>query len=74
MSSDLPVAIVTGAASGIGAAIARQLAEAGWCVTLNYRSNLEGARQVAMDCEAKGAEAIVAAGSASSIPTGPAGA
>jgi 3-oxoacyl-[acyl-carrier protein] reductase len=40
-------ALVTGAARGIGAASARRLAEAGWPVAINYRSDAEGAGQVA---------------------------
>lgn len=58
-----PVAIVTGAASGIGAAIARHLADSNWCVTINYRSNRSDAERVAAEREAKGANVLVAKGS-----------
>ena len=34
---------MTGASKGIGAAIARALAEDGWIVGVNYRSDAEGA-------------------------------
>jgi 3-oxoacyl-[acyl-carrier protein] reductase len=47
-------ALVTGAARGIGAASARKLAEAGWPVAINYRSDAQGAGQAT--------EAIVDAG------------
>ncbi|CAA9272819.1 MAG: hypothetical protein AVDCRST_MAG93-2725, partial [uncultured Chloroflexia bacterium] len=43
---DTKVAIVTGGSSGIGAAIAHALAEAGAAVTINYRSNPDGANEV----------------------------
>ena len=40
------VALVTGASRGIGAAIARKLAEAGATVIVNYRGNTEAAERV----------------------------
>src|SRR3954468_2459801 len=40
-------ALVTGSARGIGAASAKKLAEAGWPVAINYRSDAEGAEGVA---------------------------
>lgn len=54
-------AIVTGAARGIGAATARALAEAGWPVVVNYRSDAEGAEAVAAAIEADGGRAIAVA-------------
>ena len=53
-----PVAIITGAASGIGAETARQLAARGWRVVINYRSSLAAAEGVAAQCAKLGGEAI----------------
>jgi 3-oxoacyl-[acyl-carrier protein] reductase len=52
-------AIVTGSSSGIGAAIARQLAAKGCHVTVNYNRNEKGARAVAEECGALGVKTIV---------------
>jgi 3-oxoacyl-[acyl-carrier protein] reductase len=52
------VAIVTGSASGIGAATAILFARRGWNVTVNYSQNADGAAAVAKACEAHGAEAL----------------
>ncbi|MFZ1982767.1 MAG: SDR family oxidoreductase, partial [Desulfatitalea sp.] len=53
------VAIVTGSSSGIGAAIAQQLAAKGCRVTINYSQNAEGARVVADQCAALGGETLI---------------
>jgi 3-oxoacyl-[acyl-carrier protein] reductase len=57
------VAIVTGGGTGIGAATAKRLAQAGCNVAINYRSSADAAEQVAKDCESLGVEAITIQGS-----------
>ena len=53
------VAIITGSSSGVGAACARQLAERGSHVVINYSRNEEGAQQTRVDCEKLGVETAV---------------
>ena len=53
------VAIITGSSSGVGAACARQLAELGSHVAINYSSNENGARKTQEECEAFDVETIV---------------
>jgi 3-oxoacyl-[acyl-carrier protein] reductase len=52
------VAIVTGASKGIGASIAKQLAESGAAVVVNYASSKEGADRLVADIEASGGRAV----------------
>jgi 3-oxoacyl-[acyl-carrier protein] reductase len=52
------VAIVTGASKGIGAAIAKGLAEAGAAVAVNYASDKAGAERVVAEIAAKGGKAV----------------
>ena len=59
------VAIVTGASKGIGASIARYLAEAGAKVVVNYASSKDGADRVVKDITDKGGIAIAIQGDVS---------
>ncbi len=56
------VAIVTGASKGIGASIARHLAEAGAAVVVNYASSKKDADQVVADITRAGGRAIAVQG------------
>lgn len=48
------VALITGSSSGIGAAVARELAAAGASVAVHYRGNADGAAAVAEEIRAQG--------------------
>src|ERR1700674_1037346 len=52
------VALVTGASKGIGASIAKHLADAGAAVVVNYASSKEGADRVVTEITGKGGRAI----------------
>ena len=53
------VAVVTGSSSGVGAACARQLAERGCHVAINYSRNEDGARRTEAACREFGVETVV---------------
>lgn len=56
------VAIVTGSSRGIGRGIAASLAERGWTVVINYRSNRAAAEETRYLVEHKGGRALVVQG------------
>jgi 3-oxoacyl-[acyl-carrier protein] reductase len=51
-------ALVTGGSRGIGAAVARALAEDGWPVGINYRTDSKGAEAVVAEIEGSGGSAL----------------
>jgi 3-oxoacyl-[acyl-carrier protein] reductase len=59
------VAVVTGASKGIGAGIAKALAEAGAAVVVNYASSKEGADRVVAAITSEGGRAIAVQGDVS---------
>ena len=65
MSWDGLCAIVTGSASGLGAATASILAKGGWRVVINYSSSQKEAEQTADLCRSAGAEVVVVQGDVS---------
>jgi 3-oxoacyl-[acyl-carrier protein] reductase len=60
------VAVVTGASKGIGAGIAKGLAEEGAAVAVNYSSSKAGADQVVAEIKKKGGKAIAIQGDVAS--------
>lgn len=56
----LPRALITGASRGIGAAVAQTLAQAGYPVIINFRSNRDAAEQIKASIESVGGSAELA--------------
>jgi 3-oxoacyl-[acyl-carrier protein] reductase len=64
-TSQRPVAIVTGSATGVGAATALLLAQRGWNVVINYTRSEKEARETQGACESHGADTLVLRGDVS---------
>ena len=63
---DHPVAVVTGSATGLGAAVALRLARKGAHIAVNYTKSEKEAKETAALCEKAGAEVILARGDVAS--------
>ncbi|MGB1110907.1 MAG: SDR family oxidoreductase [Gammaproteobacteria bacterium] len=59
MTNTAPIAIITGASRGIGAATARRLAADGFDICINFRSNEDAAAQVAEEVNQLGRKALL---------------
>src|SRR5262249_9729703 len=57
--SQRKVALVTGSATGVGAATCRLLAGKGWNVVVNYSRSRQEAEETAAECRKLGAEVLV---------------
>ncbi|WBY02525.1 SDR family NAD(P)-dependent oxidoreductase [Ramlibacter tataouinensis] len=60
--NDRPAALITGSATGVGAATALQLAQRGWDVVINYSRSEAEANETAQACRAGGADVLVLQG------------
>ncbi len=69
MSQGRPVALITGASTGIGRAAAVALAEASYDVAINYSRSEEAARETATLAQAKGAKTLLFQCDVSDDPT-----
>ena len=67
MTLENKVAVVTGSDSGIGRAIATELAKQGASVTINYHKNADAADEVKASIEAAGGRAHVVQADVSSV-------
>jgi len=61
------VAVVTGASKGIGASIAKHLADEGAAVVVNYSSSKEGADKVVAEITGKGGKAVAVQGNVAKL-------
>lgn len=61
--------VITGAAGGIGSAIARILGAKGHNIVINYLTSADAAKEVATDIEAAGGKAILVAGDVTEAET-----
>jgi len=59
MNSDKPIALVTGAATGIGRSAATALAKNGYNVVVNYSRSEDAAKVTAGACDAAGARTLL---------------
>ncbi len=59
MDKQQPIALITGAARGIGAAIAKQLSADGYIIWANYRSNHEAASLLKQEIEEQGGQCVL---------------
>ena len=59
MNSDKPVALVTGAATGIGRSVAVALAKNGYDIVVNYSRSEDAAKFTQGQCEASGARTLL---------------
>lgn len=59
MANDRKVAIVTGSATGLGAAAARMLAQQGWAVVINYTKSRTEAEETEAECRKLGADTLL---------------
>jgi 3-oxoacyl-[acyl-carrier protein] reductase len=66
MPTEQRVAIITGGASGVGAAVARMLSAGNYHVLINYSRSADAAAGVVEDCRALGADALAVKGDVSS--------
>ena len=67
MTLENKVAIVTGSDSGIGRAIATEMASQGAAVTINYHKNADAADEVKRDIEKAGGRALVVQADVSNV-------
>lgn len=61
-ASEAPVAIITGGATGVGAATAQELAARGYRVAINYSRSKSGADATVAQCKRNGGDAIAVQG------------